>query len=102
MEKGLNFFLNYDITKEADFVNTNPADIDKQNDSEKEEEKDPPFDVGGCPRSQPCCGRDTPPPPGTSKLTSPSLALIGSTSAAGKSCHSTSPEKWRCSGKINI
>ena len=46
MEQGLNFFWNYDITKEADLVNTNPADMDKQNDSEKEEEIDLPFELG--------------------------------------------------------
>ena len=34
------------ITEGADLVNTNPDDMDKQDDSEKEEEMNPPFALG--------------------------------------------------------
>ena len=34
------------ITKGADLVNTNPDNMDKQDNSEKEEEMDLPFELG--------------------------------------------------------
>ena len=42
MEQGLHFLI---ITKGVDLVNTNPDDMEKQEDSEKEEEMDLPFEL---------------------------------------------------------